>query len=37
MWLANTALLLQLYRHYHAHLLDYDRPVMDITFAKHVI
>ncbi|AZD15044.1 DUF3885 domain-containing protein [Pseudomonas chlororaphis] len=33
----NTALLLQLYRHYHAHLLDYDRPVMDITFAKHVI
>nr|WP_259641718.1 DUF3885 domain-containing protein [Pseudomonas salomonii] len=31
----NTDLLLQLYRHHHAYLLDYDRPVMDITFTKH--
>lgn len=31
----NTDLLLQLYRYHHAYLLDYDRPVMDITFTKH--
>ncbi|MGY2337685.1 DUF3885 domain-containing protein [Pseudomonas sp. SDO5532_S415] len=33
----NTSLLLQLYRRHHADLLDHDRPLMDITFAKHAI
>jgi len=31
----NTDLLLQLYRHHHAYLLDYNRPVMDTTLTKH--